>query len=124
MANTTLRFEPAIVLDIQIRIARNGAGVLRFKDSAGDPVDMYETEWELLLKQQPGAPNVVRLTSAAGDITIGGSDDDEVRIAITPTVSNIAPRTYYYELYRPDLGKTWFVGNAVVTNGIYVPLTV
>ena len=121
MANTTLRFDPSVVLDLQIRISRNGAGVLKFVDSNGDPVDMYETEWELLLKKVAGGPNVFRLTTGAGDITVQGADDDEVRIAITYLVSTIPSATYFYEIYRPDLKKTWFTGSAIVTNGIYEP---
>lgn len=121
MANTTLRFDPSIVLDIQLRISRDGAGVIEFYDEAGDPVDMYETEWELLLKKQAGATNTIRLTSAAGDIVVTGTNDEKVRIVVTAAVTAIPSYNYYYELYRPDLKKTWFTGTAIVVNGVYEP---
>lgn len=122
MANTLLRFDPSVVLDIQLRISRDGAGVIEFYDEAGDPVDMYETEWELLLKKQAGVTaNLIRLTTSAGDLTITGTDDEKLRIAVTQAVTAIPSSSYYYELYRPDLKKTWFTGTAIVVNGVFMP---
>ena len=119
MANTTARFDPSIVIDAQLRVARDGSIIFEFYDEAGDAVDMYETQWEFLLKKQAGSPNVLRLTTGLGDITVIGDSDEQVKIAIDATESNIPTGSYYYEIYRPDLKKTWFTGTCFVSNGIF-----
>lgn len=120
MANTTARFDPSIVVDTQFRVARNGAIIFEFYDSDGNPEDMYESEWEFILKKQANSPtNVLRLTTGAGNILVQGNNDEKVVINITYAESNIPSFNYYYEIYRPDLKKTWFTGTCFVSNGQY-----
>lgn len=120
MANTTARFDPSIVVDVQFRVARDGTIVFEFYDSDGNPEDMYESEWEFILKKQAGAPtNVLRLTTGAGNISVSGDSDEKVTITLTAALSNIPAYNYYYEIYRPDLRKTWFTGTCFASNGQY-----
>jgi len=120
MANTTARFDPSIVVDVQFRVARDGSIVFEFYDSDGNAEDMYETEWEFILKKQAGVTaNVLRLTTGLGNISVSGDNDEKVTITLTAALSNIPAFNYYYELYRPDLKKTWFTGTCFVSNGAY-----
>lgn len=110
----TVRFDPAVVVNIQLRVDRNGSAIFRFVDTDGNPVDMTGTEWTMFLKtHQDSDDNVIELSIGDG-LTISGN---EITVSVTDELMRIKPKVYYYELYNVDEKRTWLNGDADVING-------
>jgi hypothetical protein len=118
MVRETVRLEPSIILDIQLRVGSNNEAVFAFFNAGGTPFDLTGTEWEMLFKSQPGNTNAFIITIGDG-LEIGGDDDNELSVTILDDTQSIRPNVYYYQLNRTDLQKTWFNGNAEIVNGKY-----
>lgn len=106
--------DPAQPLRFVIRVNRVNEFVFSFiQDSL--PWQIGYNEFEFLVKRYAGErSNLLRLTIGDG-LTVDGGDLSGV---ITETQSNITEGLYYWELYRPDIKKTWVSGELVAINGV------
>lgn len=109
-------FDPARRLDIYLRIRRENDKTFRFYNRDGTDYDLTDKEFELLIKTNSGEiNNVIRLTDGSGLTKVSNS----LTAQITSVQARINEGQYYWELYRPDLEKTWLSGYAYFTNRPY-----
>ncbi len=116
MAKQILRFDPSKVLDIQIRVQRDGEGFFEFVDVNGDPISQAGKSYKLFIRRKSGGAAVITLQTTDGSIEI---NSNELKAKMTVELSNITSGTYFYELYDVDVKKTYLVGNCYIENGIF-----
>lgn len=114
-------FDPAKRIDIYFRCNRNGSIDFIFQYSNESPYSMIYEDIEFNLYGSEGEKKkILNLTHGNGVSFPAGN---RARVTVTDTNTNINEGQYYYELYRPNLGKTWVTGYAYCHNGIYDGVT-
>lgn len=105
-------FDPARELELFFRCNRNGSKDFVFLDSDGLPYSLIYEDVEFNIYRNQGDKKVL--------IQLGVSyANNIVSTSITDDQSNINEGKYYWELYRPYLGKTWVTGYAHFHNGVF-----
>lgn len=108
-------FDPAKELTLYFRVARNGSLTFSFVDSDGNAYSLIYDDFELnIYKNQGDKKKLISLIVGSG---ISFPTASSLTVSITESQSNINEGEYYYELYRPDIGKTWLTGDAIFHNG-------
>ena len=109
-------FDPSRRLDLYFRIRRNGSKAFVFTYQDEDPVSLTYFEFEFIIKDSPGSrADILRLDLSSGlSIT-----DNSLIVSITDEDSNVNEGEYYWELYRPDIGKTYLSGKAFFHFGAF-----
>jgi hypothetical protein len=108
-------FDPANPLVLYFRIARNGTLDFVFLDANGNPYSLIYDDVELHVYQNEGDKKpVFSLVMGSGMSVVSTG---RIRATVTAAITNINEGQYYYELYRPDLGKTWLADYAIFHNG-------
>lgn len=108
-------FDPAQPLLLYFRCARNGTIDFIFTDSNSNPYSLIYEDIEFHVYQNEGDKKpVFSLTPGNG---LSFPSTGTVRASVTIAQTNINEGQYYYELYRPDLGKTWIADYAIFHNG-------
>jgi len=113
MAKQIVRFDPSKVLDIQIRVQRDGEAFFRFYDVNGDPISQTGKSYKLFIRRQAGGAAVITLQTTDSSIII---TDNELKALMTVELSNISPGRYFYELYDVTLKKTYLTGICYIVN--------
>lgn len=108
-------FDPASPLVIYFRCARNGSLDFVFLDENGNPYSLIYDDVEFHLYEHEGDKIPVFSLVIGSGISIVSTG--RVRATVTQAITNINEGQYYYELYRPDLGKTWIADYAIFHNG-------
>lgn len=108
-------FDPASPLLIYFRCARNGTLDFVFLDENGNPYSLIYDDVEFHLYEHEGDKIPIFSLIMGSGITIVSTG--RVRATVTQALTNINEGQYYYELYRPDLGKTWIADYAIFHNG-------
>lgn len=108
-------FDPASPLLLYFRCGRNGTLDFVFLDENGSPYSLIYDDVEFNLYQNEGDKNpIFSLVIGSG---ISFVSTGRVRATVTKALTNINEGQYYYELYRPDHGKTWIADYAIFHNG-------
>lgn len=108
-------FDPASPLLIYFRCARNGTLDFVFLDENGNPYSLIYDDVEFNLYEHEGDKIPIFSLIMGSGISIVSTG--RVRATVTQALTNINEGQYYYELYRPDLGKTWIADYAIFHNG-------
>lgn len=108
-------FDPASPLLIYFRCARNGSLDFVFLDENGNPYSLIYDDVEFNLYEHEGDKIPIFSLVIGSGISIVSTG--RVRATVTKALTNINEGQYYYELYRPDLGKTWIADYAIFHNG-------
>lgn len=108
-------FDPASPLLLYFRCARSGTLDFVFLDENGNPYSLIYDDVEFHLYKNEGDKKPVFSLVMGSGISIVSTG--RVRATVTQAITNINEGQYYYELYRPDLGKTWFADYAIFHNG-------
>lgn len=108
-------FDPARNLTLYFRCNRSGSKNFVFVRSSGMAYSfIYTDDIELnIYKNEGDKKKLISLTYISG-LTL---NVNRLTASITSALSNINEGTYYWELYRTDLDKTWLCGDAVFHNG-------
>lgn len=108
-------FDNSQPLLLYFRCARNGTLDFVFTDSNGNAYSLIYEDVEFhVYKNEGDKKPVFSLTAGSG---ISFPSTGRVRTTVTIAQTNINEGQYYYELYRPDLGKTWLADYAIFHNG-------
>lgn len=108
-------FDPSNPLVLYFRCARNGTLDFVFLDSNGNPYSLIYDDVELHVYQSEGDKKPVFSLVMGSGISVVSTG--RIRATVTAAITNINEGQYYYELYRPDLGKTWLADYAIFHNG-------
>ena len=84
---------------------------LKFTDENGDPFDITDLDFELIVKRAPNAKNDLFTLSIGDGLTVQGSDSDQLEI----TVSNARAlgrlaESNFYQLRSVTEDHTWLSG--------------
>lgn len=108
-------YDPSQPLKLYFRCARNGTLDFVFVDSSGNPYSLIYEDVEFhVYKNEGDKKPVFSLTPGDG---ISFPSTGRIRTTVTIAKTNINEGQYYFELYRPDLGKTWVADYAIFHNG-------
>lgn len=118
MSRVVARFDPAVILDLQLRVERDGVVPFEYVNSAGDPLDQTGNTFEMVLRKKAGGDPVITLSTVSGEITIA---NHLVTVEIDQSLSNIRPDQYFWEMIvtRSSKKKNDFTGVAYVVNDSY-----
>ena len=122
---SVLRFDPATnKVDFQLRVDRDGKAIVRFKDSAGDPIAQTGKYFEFIVKKIAGSTTLVEWNTDDGSIIItdGNGTDDQIEIIIEQAdTTGLKTDTYYCELNVNDSDgfRTYIATSCYITNGSY-----
>lgn len=108
-------FDPAQPLTLYMRCARNGTLDFVFLDSNGDPYSLIYDDVEFHVYEHEGDKKPIFSRTVGNGITMPSTG--RVRVTVTDSITNINEGQKYYELYRPDLGKTWLADYVYFHNG-------
>lgn len=114
-------FDPARELTLYFRCNRNGSldFIFQYEDETAYSLIYEDIEFNLY-QNQGDKKKVLNLTSGSG---VSFPNTGTARVTLTASQTNINEGEYYFELYRPDLGKTWLCGNAIAHNGKFDGVT-
>lgn len=108
-------FDPAKPLTLYLRCARNGTLDFIFSDSSSNPYSLIYEDVELHFYEHEGDKKPFLSLTPGNGISLVSTG--RIRATVTASQTNINEGQKYYELYRPDLGKTWFADYAIFHNG-------
>jgi hypothetical protein len=97
----------AAYLDMDIKQGDGTIAAVTFTDpnNAGDPLDL--TQFANLTMQvkhnQADATNVIELIPP--DLLIGGANSNELSIILTSSITDIFPKTYFYDIQGEVAGE-------------------
>ena len=100
MAKQIARLDPSKILDIQIRVQRDGEVFFRFYDVNRDPISQTGKSYKLFIRKQAGGEAVITLQTTDGSLLI---TDNELKALMTVELSNVTAGRYFYELYDVTL---------------------
>src|SRR6478752_2381514 len=107
-------FDPTKELRLYFRCIRAGSKNFVFVRSDGSSYSFVYLEFELNIYLTEGdKKKIISLSFGSGLSVV----DNTVTATITSDISNINEGKYYWELYRPDIEKTWLAGDAIFHNG-------
>lgn len=116
---STVDFNPAYKVDLYFRILRAGSKSFTFVDSNGSAIDISGYQFALYVKNNEGEKlNKIELAVGSG-LTISGSGNNILSIALTTTNTALNEGEYYWELYKGSTSKTYLSGKAFAHNGKY-----
>lgn len=109
MANNTIVTTRERGILIKTRIGETSVSKsFIFRNEDGTPHSISFYDFEMLLKQQPGASNnLVRLTVGNG-LTVSGDDDNELSFQLTATQARQKPNVYFGLIRSQEQDGTWF----------------
>jgi hypothetical protein len=118
MSTPHLTFDPAEGLTLFFRIARAGSKKFVFKNEDDSPYAISASTWQLNIKKESGSvTNVLQLLPGTG-LTIGGAGNNEITVSVSEATSNLAERSYYWELFNDTTNITWLNGQAYFYTGV------
>lgn len=107
-------FDPARLLDLFARVARDGSIVINFTDSDSLSFDISIYEFQFFVKDYDQS-SIKRIDlSESNGITNTGTS---LEIELTEEITTLRDRVYYYELINLTINKTWLCGNFTLHNG-------
>lgn len=114
MAKAT--FDPARELTLYFRCNRTGSKDFVFVYSDGSSYSLIYEDIEFNIYENEGDKiKLLQLSTAFAANTVTAS--------ITNSQSNINEGEYYFEMYRPNIDKTWVTGYAIFHNGKFDGIT-
>jgi hypothetical protein len=122
---TAISIDKGRLLKIHARKDRAGAIKLRFRRrSDGEPFSIAGIPFEFfVVKHVIGGDKLISLTTAAGDLTVTGDDDDELNILLSAELMALDPVTHRHQLVNLSTVKTWLNGPFEVHAGDFDDFT-
>lgn len=108
-------FDPAQPLQLYFRCARNGTIDFVFTDANGNPYSLIYEDVEFHVYENEGDKKPIFSLTAGNGISFPSTG--RIRASVTIAQTNINEGQKYFELYRPNLGKTWLADYAIFHNG-------
>lgn len=112
--NRQATFDPAKDLTLYFRCNRAGSKVFTFVRSDASAYSFVYLELQLNIFNYHGEKSPIISLEFGSGLSV---TNNQVTASITKALSNINEGEYYFELYRPDIEKTWICGDAIFHNG-------